>query len=398
MVTNEKLCKISALQLPLGWEWKRLGDICEEDKVIIDGRLSNLPFLGLEMVEAETGKIDWNAQTVEGTSTCFYFNERHILYGKLRPYLNKVALPDIQGRCSTELIPFFPIDENCREFIAYLLRRKETVDYVMAEKTGSRMPRANTGYLLNLKVPVPSPDEQYRIVTIIDARLEAVDKARKAAVEQVRVAEDYLKALLKTYFNANCNCEYLNNFLVDISYGYTASADFEELTPKLLRITDIQDGKVDWNNVPGCSPKQDISQYYLQDGDIVVARTGGTIGKTFLISSPPQNAIYASYLIKLTFNFKKLLPEYIQLFFSSDFYWMQLRQMSQGTGQPNVNTVSLKKLKIPILPLAKQKNLVNHLSGEINKLNGLKAALNEQMLFIDALPASILRKAFRGEL
>jgi type I restriction enzyme S subunit len=97
-----------AHQLPPGWDWKRLGEICEEDKVIVDGRSSDLPFLGLEMVEAETGKINWDAQTVEGTSTCFYFDERHILYGKLRPYLNKVALPDVQGRCSTELIPLFP--------------------------------------------------------------------------------------------------------------------------------------------------------------------------------------------------------------------------------------------------------------------------------------------------
>ncbi|MDR3262390.1 MAG: hypothetical protein LBT78_11240, partial [Tannerella sp.] len=61
-------------QLPPGWEWKRLGDICEEDKIIVDGRSSDLPFLGLEMVESETGKIDWDAQTVEGASTCFYFD------------------------------------------------------------------------------------------------------------------------------------------------------------------------------------------------------------------------------------------------------------------------------------------------------------------------------------
>jgi type I restriction enzyme S subunit len=191
-------------QLPSGWEWKRLGDICAEDKVIVDGRSSDLPFLGLEMVESETGKIDWDVQTVQGTSTCFYFDERHILYGKLRPYLNKVALPDIQGRCSTELVPLLPKDENCREFIAYLLRRKETVDYAMAEKTGSRMPRVNVNYLLQMKVVVPIPDEQRRIAAIIDTQLAAVEKARQVAAEQMAYINALPASILRRAFNGEC--------------------------------------------------------------------------------------------------------------------------------------------------------------------------------------------------
>jgi type I restriction enzyme S subunit len=186
--------------LPEGWEWKRLGDICAEAKVIVDGRSSDLPFLGLEMVESETGKIDWDAQTVQGTSTCFYFDERHILYVKLRPYLNKVALPDIQGRCSTELVPLFPKDENCREFIAYLLRRKETVDYAMAEKTGSRMPRVNTGYLLQMKVAVPTPDEQHRIVDCLEQKMYAVKTIKMRVAEQMAYINALPSSILRKAF------------------------------------------------------------------------------------------------------------------------------------------------------------------------------------------------------
>jgi type I restriction enzyme S subunit len=182
------------------WEWKRLGDVCAEDRKIIDGNSSNLPFLGLEMIESETGQIDWTAQTMEGSSTCFCFDERHILYGKLRPYLNKVALPEKEGRCSTELIPLIPKDDNCREYIAYLLRRKETTDYVMAEKTGSRMPRASMDYLLKLQVPVPPPEEQCRIAAIIDKKLAAVEKAKKAVAEQMALIDAMPGSILRRAF------------------------------------------------------------------------------------------------------------------------------------------------------------------------------------------------------
>jgi len=172
-------------KLPAGWGWKRLGDICIEDKVIIDGRNSTLPFIGMEMIKSGTGEIDLEAQTMPGVSTCYYFDERHILYGKLRPYLNKVALPNFSGRCSTELVPLFPINGNCRGFLAYLLRRNETIEYIMKEKTGSRMPRANMKYLLSMKIPIPPIEEQERIVKIIENKLTAVDKVGIINTEQL---------------------------------------------------------------------------------------------------------------------------------------------------------------------------------------------------------------------
>jgi type I restriction enzyme S subunit len=172
--------------LPQGWEWKKLSDLCVEDKVIIDGRNSDLPYLGLEMIESNSSIINWNVRTIEGNGSCFYFDNRHVLYSKLRPYLNKVVLPQIKGRCTTELIPLFPTEYTCREFLVYILRRKETINYAMKEKTGSRMPRANVKHLLNMTVPVPiNIKEQKRIVDIIETKLQLVEKTKKAANEQL---------------------------------------------------------------------------------------------------------------------------------------------------------------------------------------------------------------------
>jgi type I restriction enzyme S subunit len=187
--------------LPQGWEWKKLLDLCIEDKVIIDGKNSDLPYLGLEMIESNNSMINWDAKTIEGNGTCFYFDNRHVLYSKLRPYLDKVVLPQIKGRCTTELIPLFPTKITCREFLVYILRRKETIDYVMKEKTGSRMPRANMKHLLNMTVPIPiNIDEQKRIVAIIETKLQAVEKVKRAMNEQLSYICSLPSSILRQAF------------------------------------------------------------------------------------------------------------------------------------------------------------------------------------------------------
>lgn len=183
------------------WEQVRLGDVCLEDKEVIDGRISSKPYLGLDMIESETGNIDWTTNTNEGISTCYYFDSRHILYGKLRPYLNKVALPTIEGRCSTEIIPLLPKAGVYREYVAFLLRRKETMDYIMPENTGSRMPRADMKYLFNMKVPRPPIDEQRRIIAEIKRQFVAVDKVTNAAMEQLDTISVMPAAILRQAFS-----------------------------------------------------------------------------------------------------------------------------------------------------------------------------------------------------
>jgi hypothetical protein len=143
--------------LPAGWRWARLGEVCAQDRQIIEPgthHAAGRPYLSLEHIESNTGRIlrhPSQALEDEGQSTTFAFDSRHVLYGKLRPYLNKVALPDFAGRCTTELIPLLPSVEMSREFLVWILRRQETVDMAMRGRTGSRMPRADMGDLLSLE-------------------------------------------------------------------------------------------------------------------------------------------------------------------------------------------------------------------------------------------------------
>lgn len=193
--------------LPQGWRLVRLGDVCYQSKMIVEPsseRAKKLPYLGLESVESGTGKILSSVNEVlpdEGKSTSFYFNSNHILYGKLRPYLNKVALPDFEGRCTTEMIPLSPTDGAAREYLLLILRRQETVNAVMRETTGSRMPRADMTTLLNLKIPLPPTiEEQRRIATILDQQMTAVDEARRAVEAQLAAIKQLPSALLRKAF------------------------------------------------------------------------------------------------------------------------------------------------------------------------------------------------------
>lgn len=137
-----------------------------------------------------------------GISNCFRFGSDHILYGKLRPYLNKVALPNFHGRCTTELIPLLPKQNIHREFLALLLRQPKTVDWVMREKTGSRMPRANMKRLMKLEFPLPPLAEQKQIAAALNAKMAIAKQTHAAAEAELEAIEALPGALLRRAFRA----------------------------------------------------------------------------------------------------------------------------------------------------------------------------------------------------
>jgi type I restriction enzyme, S subunit len=150
----------------------------------------------------------------------------------------------------------------------------------------------------------------------------------------------------------------LETISIKIHYGYNAAAIPDSREVRLLRITDIQENKVDWNMVPGCRiDESKFNNYKLNDGDILVARTGGTIGKSYLVKDLSEKAVFASYLLRIIPS-TNTFPRYIKLFLDSDLYWKQLYDKSMGTGQPNVNGTSLKSLFVPLPPLSEQKRIV----------------------------------------
>ena len=163
------------------WPMVELDTICAQERRIASSKTEfGLPYVGLENVESGTGRLLLeSSSSQEAISTSFVFTPRHVLYGKLRPYLNKVALPDFAGRCTTELIPLLPTDKLHRNFLFWLLLRPETVQVAMNGKTGARMPRADMELLLSMEIPLPPLATQQAIVAEIEAEQALVAANRE---------------------------------------------------------------------------------------------------------------------------------------------------------------------------------------------------------------------------
>lgn len=157
-----------------------------------------------------------------------------------------------------------------------------------------------------------------------------------------------------------------------IHYGYTASATEKNTGVRMVRITDIQDDKVNWETVPFCEIEEgSVEKYQLKNNDILIARTGGTVGKSFLVDNSKYISVFASYLIRIQL-FDDVNAGYVKRFLESDLYWNQIKKQAKGTGQPNVNATGLSNLVLPLPPKEEQDRIVEKVDDIWETINEIE--------------------------
>ena len=191
------------------------------------------------------------------------------------------------------------------------------------------------------------------------------------------------------------------NIAQTIQYGYNAPA-LEHGVIKMVRISDIQENCVLWDNVPYCLiDENDIDTYLLKVNDILFARTGGTVGKSFLVEEVSEKAIYAGYLIRTRYS-SLLNPRYMKSFMESQLYWEQLKNGTIATAQPNCNGKTLSKMLLPIPPTKEQDRIVEKLT-QLSSLLGNYSLCQDRLNLLnkeikEQLKKSILQEAIQGKL
>lgn len=237
----------------------------------------------------------------------------------------------------------------------------------------------------NIKIRVPSLSAQHRIVSELD-QLSAIISLKQ---QQMKEYDALAQSLFYEMFGDptdNAKCWNVVN-LKDVSkekltYGSGASATSFDGEVRYIRITDItNDGSLVESKV---SPNKQEEKYLLHDGDILFARSGATVGKTYLYSQKDGKAIYAGYLIRLIPNKEIVLPLYVFYYTKTRYYLNFISKAQRAVAQPNINAKQYGDLKIPLPPLSLQRSFAEKVKAIEHQKSLLKQSITETQTLLDS--------------
>lgn len=237
--------------------------------------------------------------------------------------------------------------------------------------------------LEKFEIPVPSIEEQQRIVDELDLLTGIIDKKNA----QLRDLDTLAQSIFYEMFGDPSESKYpvakLSSLATGkLSYGSGASAIIFDGQTRYVRITDIQeDGRL---SPDAMSPSQYDAKYLLNDGDILFARSGATVGKTYLYDSKDGNAIYAGYLIRLVPNQEIVLPEYIYHFTRSHYYRAFIASNVQAVAQPNINAQQYGNLSVCVPPISEQKVFAEEIHSLESKRDMIWSSIKDTQTLLDS--------------
>ena len=351
----------------MSWPTMPFGELCEMDRRGLrpdDPDAAQLPFVGVEHIESDSGIIDFNSGSRIGSqrSTTFRFDERHVLYGKLRPYLNKVATPVFAGKCSTELVPLLPKRGIDREFVAYLLRRQTTVEYAMASVTGTRMPRTDMKALMSLPVPLPPLDEQRRIADILN-RAAKIERLRKRTQERLRA---FISALFVTMFgdHEQIGTKFPCMPLREAAAIASGATKGRRISPKhaievpYLRVANVQDGFLNLHEIKTITIRRgEERKYALEPGDLIMTEGGDSdkLGRAAVWNDELPYCAHQNHVFRVRPDREIVLTDYLRDVARSIYgkaYFLSVAKRT--TGIACINKTQLGSFPVPIPPIELQ--------------------------------------------
>lgn len=444
-------------EFPPGWVMTTLGEVVDCSKAKAEpGERDDAPYLGLEHIESGTCRILGQGVGSEVRSVKNVFQAGDILYGKLRPYLNKVCRPAFDGICSTDVLVLKPTDAIEPGYLQKLLTTQPVVEHAVANSNGINLPRTSFEGLSTFKLALPPLNEQRRIVARIEELQARSRKAREALAAVPTLLEQFRQSVLASAFRGDLTAswreqhpdtepasallarirderrrqwqqkhpgkKYVEPEPVDtsdlpdlpaqwayssaeeivapgtvISYGIVLPGKNVSEGVRYIRGQDIEDGcvLVDqlWRTTPEIAAKHERSS--LQAGDVLLC-----IIRHLKVAIVPEGLDGAN----LTQGTVRLRPseattaQFLAGFLASPTAqgWMKARYF--GMAMPRINVEDARAIPIPVCPLAEQQEIVRQLSVWEQRFQQVRSEVERSQEDQDRLTQAILAQAFRGEL
>ena len=265
-------------------------------------------------------------------------------------FLNHRAMIKKDGYVSSHLATIVPKKEKILPlFLFYLLLNVDAQNLTVNQA----YPSLKTSTIQKINIPLPPLEIQEQIVAELESYQKIIDGARQ-------VVENY-----KPTFKIDPDWEWIEIGEISnkLEYGYSESAK-DNGDYRYIRITDIsENGLLKDDEIKYINLNEKSKNYILKKGDILVARTGATYGKTLYFDREIK-AIFAGYLIRINFNQQAINPKYFWVFSQSTEYLKQKYQLVQGGGQPQFNANAIKKIKVPVPPVEAQKEIILKIENE----------------------------------
>ncbi|MED7774404.1 restriction endonuclease subunit S [Aeromonas dhakensis] len=433
--------------LPSTWSWVRLNDIADYNgrpNIEPNNIKGDVWLLDLEDIEKDTSKLLYRAfyEERESKSNKSTFKCGDVLYGKLRPYLNKVIIADLDGVCTTEIVPIVPGDGLHPAYLKYLLKSPAFQRYVNSLMYGVKMPRLGTEDAIKSVHPLPPLAEQHRIVAKVDELMALCDQLEQCSESQLAAHQTLVETLLATLTDS-CDADELAQNWARLSTHFdtlfTTETSIDALKQTILQLA-VTGTLVSWgNNVReeklkncisfgprnGFSPKEttedtgfyvlklgatsygslnlteikniDVaiekeSHLFIRKNDILIQRgnSANYVGSNCLVECDVDGIIYPDLMMKIMVN-HKVSAKYLSLWLSSPrsrcFMWDRMTGTS-GT-MPKISKKVVEEIPVMVPLMACQNDIVAKVDELMTLCDQLKSRLQTSqkthLKLVDAL-------------
>lgn len=382
----------------MSWAQAKLRDVAtiERDGIASDAIIAGTNYLGLEHIESG-GKI-LGAATVDAgdlASTKFRFTKHHVLYGKLRPYLAKIATPDFDGICSTDIVPIMPGPKLDRSFLTHFLRQPAMIEFANSRTTGANLPRLSPKALADFEIPLPPLAEQKRIAAILD-QADDLRRKRQRAIDRLNQLG---QAIFHEMFGGGAIPCFPLGKIADLKRGpFGGALKKETFVPSGYKIyeqgnairRDFSVGKY----FIDASKFREMRAFSVEANDIIVS-CSGTLGRTYRIPEDAPAGIINQALLRIRVNEKFVGARYLEAFFSSPRMQAFLGGFARGTGLQNFPPMAeVRDIQVPIPSQEAQAEFLE----KLDSVEELELSFSSASRDVECLFSSLQHRAFRGEL